>query len=68
MTLQAGIPLPLALTSVQQVRIEIGKFQRNLLLKLHKEGLYNNLAIQEVEREMDIDQLQSENKLPEQNK
>lgn len=67
-TTRRDLAPPLALTSVQQVRIEIAKFQRNLLLKLHKEGLYNNLAIQEVEREMDIDQLQSENKLPEQNK
>jgi Na+/H+ antiporter len=52
-----------ALTSVEQTRIEIGKFQRQLLLKLHKEGHFTSAAIKQVERNMDIDELQSATKL-----
>lgn len=55
-------------TSLQQARIEVSKFQRELLLKLHKEGLFNSKAIQEVEKNMDIDDLQFEQRLPEQDK
>ncbi|WP_028788474.1 hypothetical protein [Terrimonas ferruginea] len=53
----------IALTSVEQTRIEIGKFQRQLLLKLHKEGHFTSAAIKQVERNMDIDELQLANKL-----
>lgn len=38
-------------------QLEINKFQRALLLKLHKEGEYRDEAIRKVEREMDIHEL-----------
>jgi CPA1 family monovalent cation:H+ antiporter len=57
-----------SLTSLQQARIEVGKFQRELLLKLHKEGIFSSKSIHEVEKIMDIDELQFEQRLPEQNK
>jgi monovalent cation/hydrogen antiporter len=56
----------LALTSLQQARIKIGKFQRELLLKLHKDGLFNSKSITEIEKIMDIDELQLEQRLPKQ--
>lgn len=59
---QRGSPL-ISLTSIQQTRVEIGKFQRQLLLKLHKEGHFTSAAIKQVERTMDIDELQSASKL-----
>ena len=44
--------------------MEIGKFQRELLVKLHKDGEYSDEAIRYVEREMDIDELKLSQKLP----
>jgi monovalent cation/hydrogen antiporter len=38
-------------------QLEISKFRRALLLKLHKEGEFSDTAIKQVEREMDIDEL-----------
>lgn len=38
-------------------KLEISKFQRGLLLKLHKEGEFSDGAIKQVERELDIDEL-----------
>ena len=49
-----------SLTSIQHAQIQIGKFQRELLLKLHKEGLFSSEAIHEVEKIMDIDELHFE--------
>jgi monovalent cation/hydrogen antiporter len=45
---------PNALINTQ---LEISKFRRALLLKLHKEGEFSDTAIKHVEREMDIDEL-----------
>jgi Na+/H+ antiporter len=56
--------LPVPLTNIQEAQIEIGKFQRELLLKLHKEGLFKGTSIKEVERNMDIDDLQFNQYLP----
>src|SRR5687767_4472033 len=50
--LQATPPDPLV-----NAKLEISKFQRGLLLKLHKEGEFSDAAIKQVEQELDIDEL-----------
>jgi len=54
-------PLPNDLTNAQ---LEISKFKRELLVKIHKEGEFSDAAIKKVEREMDIDELKLELKVP----
>ncbi|MEO6611365.1 MAG: Na+/H+ antiporter [Chitinophagaceae bacterium] len=54
-------PPPNALVSAQ---LEISKFRRELLLKMHKEGEFSDAAIRMVERELDIDELKLELKVP----
>jgi monovalent cation/hydrogen antiporter len=56
------------LTSLQEAQISIGHFQRELLLKLHKEGKFSDAAIREVERDMDIDELKLNQLLPKETK
>ncbi|MDF2191250.1 Na+/H+ antiporter [Paraflavitalea sp. CAU 1676] len=53
-----------SITKMQDARINIGLFQRDLLLQLHKEGKFSEEAVKQVEREMDIDELQFEQSLP----
>lgn len=50
-----------------QAQIEINKFQRSLLLKLHKDGQFGDEAIRHIEREMDIDALKLDQQLPKEN-
>jgi len=45
-------------------KLEIGKFQRELLVRLHKEGDFSDAAIKQVEREMDIDELKLNLQVP----
>ena len=45
-------------------QLEISKFQRELLLRMHKEGEFSDAAIRQVEREMDVDELKLNLKLP----
>jgi len=45
-------------------KLEISKFQRGLLLRLHKEGEFSNGAIKQVEREIDVDELKLNMKVP----
>ena len=45
-------------------KLEISKFQRELLLKLHKEGEFSDAVIKQVEREMDIDELKLNLQVP----
>ena len=54
-------PAPDALVNAQ---LEINKFKRELLLKMHKEGEFSDAAIRQVEREMDIDELKLDLKVP----
>lgn len=54
-------PPPNALINAQ---LEINKFKRELLLKMHKEGEFSDTAIRQVEREMDIDELKLDLKVP----
>jgi len=49
-------------------KLELNKFQRELLLKLHKEGEYSDEVIKKVEREMDIDELKLNLRVPDENK
>jgi len=54
-------------TPMQDAQVTIGKFQRELLLKLHKEGTFSDMAIKEAERNMDIDELKLNQLLPKEN-
>lgn len=45
-------------------KLEISKFQRALLLKLHKEGEFSDAVIRQVERELDIDELKLNLQVP----
>ena len=45
-------------------QLEIKKFQRELLIKLHKQGEFSDDAIRQVEREMDVDELKLNLQLP----
>jgi len=47
-----------------KAKLEISKFQRELLVKMHKEGEFSDAAIKRVERELDIDELKLDMKLP----
>jgi CPA1 family monovalent cation:H+ antiporter len=47
-------------TDLVNAQLEIGKFKRELLVKIHKEGEFSDAAIKKVEREMDIDELKLE--------
>ena len=52
------------LTETQKAQIEIGLFQRKILLRLHKDGNISNEVIRQVEKEMDIDELKFQQLLP----
>jgi len=45
-------------------KLEISKFQRDLLIKLHKEGDFSDAVLKKVEREMDVDELKLNLQLP----
>lgn len=45
-------------------KLEISKFQRALLLKMHKEDEYSDAVIMEVEKELDIDELKLSLQVP----
>jgi CPA1 family monovalent cation:H+ antiporter len=45
-------------------QLEISKFKRELLVKIHKEGEFSDAAIKKVEQEMDIDELKLQLKIP----
>jgi CPA1 family monovalent cation:H+ antiporter len=51
-------------TEMQSAQIEIGLFQRKLLLQIHKEGNVSNDVLRQVEKEMDIDELKFSQLLP----
>ncbi len=52
------------LTPLLNAEVEIGKFQRELLIKLHKEEAFSDTAIKKVERSMDINDLTLDQQLP----
>lgn len=45
-------------------KVEINKFQRELLIRLHKDGDFSDTAIRHIEREIDIDEIQLTQQLP----
>ena len=45
-------------------KVEINKFQRELLIRLHKDGDFSDAAIRQIEREIDIDELKLNQQLP----
>lgn len=45
-------------------KLEINKFQRELLIRLHKDGDFSDAAIRHVEREMDIDEMKLNQQVP----
>ena len=45
-------------------QVAISKFQRDLLIKAHKEGEFSDTVIRQVEREMDLDDLKLKLELP----
>lgn len=51
-----------------KAKLEISKFQRALLLKIHKDGEFSDAVIRQVERELDIDELKLNLKVPEEEK
>ena len=51
-------------TEMQNAQIEIGLFQRKLLLQIHKDGNVSNDVLRQVEKEMDIDELKFSQLLP----
>lgn len=62
---ERNLPAPaVPITPALNAQLEIGKFQRELLIKLHKEGAYSDVAIKEVQRIMDIDDLKLNQQLP----
>ena len=56
------------ISPMQEAQQEIALFQRQLLLKLHKEGKYSDAAIRQVERDMDITDLKFNQSLPNEEK
>jgi Na+/H+ antiporter len=58
-------PVPVTVvTPLLTAQMEISKFQRDLLLKLHKEEAFSDAVIREVERNMDIDDLKRSQLMP----
>jgi len=55
-----------AVTEMQKAQIDIGLFQRKLLLQIHKGGNVSNDVLRQVEKEMDIDELKFSQLLPKQ--
>jgi monovalent cation/hydrogen antiporter len=56
--------LPLPVDELVSARLEISKFQRGLLLKLHQEGEFSDKVIKQVERAMDIEEMQLNLQVP----
>ena len=63
--MQTDSEVPIAEAApLQNAVTVISKYQRALLLKMHKEGNYTDTVIRKVEREMDINELKMDSKLP----
>ncbi len=60
------VALPLPVTELVVARLEISKFQRGLLLKLHQEGEFSDAVIKQVERAMDIEEMLLNQQVPQQ--
>lgn len=54
---QEGHKSPIPLAPILAAQVEISKFRRELLIRLHKEGSFNNQTIRKLEQELDQDDL-----------
>ena len=50
--------------AMTNARLEISKFQRALLLKLHKEGDFGDAAIKKIETQIDVDEMKLNLEVP----
>ena len=55
---------PVLPDNMLNAKLEISKFQRELLIKLHRDGDFSDAVLRHVEREMDIDELKLNQQLP----
>ncbi len=55
---------PQPVSPALNAQIEISKFQRELLIKLHKEGTFSDTALKQAELERDVDDLKLDLQLP----
>lgn len=53
-----------AADSFLKAKLEISRYQRSVLLKLHKEGEFSDAAIRQIEQVMDIDDMKLNSQLP----
>lgn len=51
-------------TPLLNAQVEVSRFQRELLIKLHKEGTFSDDALRQVELERDVDDLKLDMQLP----
>ena len=51
-------------TPLLNAQVEVSRFQRDLLIKLHKEGTFSDDALRHVELERDVDDLKLDMQLP----
>lgn len=58
-----SVPAP-SVTPQLNAQLEISRFQRELLIKLHKEGTFSDAALKKVEMERDIDDLKLDMQQP----
>jgi NhaP-type Na+/H+ or K+/H+ antiporter len=56
------------ITEMQKAQLEIARFQRELLLQIHKDGRFTDDAIKHMERDLDIDELKLNQLLPKEDK
>lgn len=54
---KAGLSPLIPFSQMLAAQLEIARFQRNLLIKFHKEGRFSDDAIRKVEREFDIEDM-----------
>lgn len=54
---QEGHKSTIPLAPILAAQVEISKFRRELLIRLHKEGSFNNQTIRKLEQELDQDDL-----------
>jgi monovalent cation/hydrogen antiporter len=57
-------PPVLPVDPMVNAQLEIKRFQRELLIKLHKEGEFSDDAIRQIERQMDVAELKLNLQLP----
>lgn len=60
----AAIELTARPDPMLNAKLEISKFQRELLIKLHKEGEFSDTVLKKIEQEMDVDELKLNLQLP----